>query len=147
MRVRGSGGTRRTGWGSRRPFFVCALALALMLVAAPAALSYPAPGNPFPFNEPFDRQIGPEVVAYDSTDESARAVRGDDGKVQLIANHFNNYRRIGTTLEGPFTKSCTKIMSSTSNSDPAKYDAREWLASPWTADGRNVYMLVHNEYQ
>jgi Tol biopolymer transport system component len=133
------------------------LALAAMLVLAPAAMSYPAPGNPFPFNEPFARQIGPEVVVYDwssqkcedndITDEGARAFRGDDGKVQLIANHFNNYRRIGTTLEGPFTKSCTKVMSSTGNSDPAKYDAREWLAAPWTPDGKNVYMLVHNEYQ
>ena len=27
------------------------------------------------------------------------------------------------------------------------YNAKEWLASPWTPDGKTIYALVHNEYQ
>ena len=38
-------------------------------------------------------------------------------------------------------------MSSTNSADPATFNNKEWLASPWTADGQTVYALIHNEYQ
>ena len=129
--------------------------VACLLVAA-AALSLPAAAGAFRFNEPFVRQVAPEVMVFDwstqkcedndITDESARAFRDDSGKVQLMTTHFVNYRFIGNSLE-TLTHPCTRTMSSTSNGDASKYDAREWLASPWTPDGKNVYALVHNEYQ
>ena len=131
-------------------------AIAVCLATLVAVLSQPASAAAFTFNEPFVRQTAPEVMVYDwttqrcedndITDEAARAFRDDSGKVQLMTTHFVNYRFIGNTLE-TLTHPCTKTMSSHNNSDASKYDAREWLASPWTPDGKNVYALVHNEYQ
>ncbi len=128
----------------------------LACLVALAALLQPAAAGAFTFNEPFVRQTAPEVMVFDwssqkcedndITDEAARAFRDDSGKVQLMTTHFVNYRFIGNSLE-TLTHPCTKTMSSTSNGDVSKYDAREWLASPWTPDGKNVYALVHNEYQ
>ena len=144
----------RAGW---RLLPMAGLALLTVAVLPLPAGAYPAPGAPFDYNEPFARQIGPEVMVYDwstqkcedndITDEAARAFRDDTGKVQLMNTHFVNYRWIGNTLEGPFSHPCTKTMSSSNQSDPAKYDAKEWLASPWTPDGKTIYALVHNEYQ
>ncbi len=38
-------------------------------------------------------------------------------------------------------------MGSELASDPARFADHEWLAAPYTQDGRTVYSLVHNEYQ
>ena len=38
-------------------------------------------------------------------------------------------------------------MTSTQQLGPVQVRPKEWLASPWTPDGKNVYALVHNEYQ
>ena len=38
-------------------------------------------------------------------------------------------------------------MNSRLDADPAKYADHEWLAAPYTDDGRTVYSLVHDEYQ
>ena len=38
-------------------------------------------------------------------------------------------------------------MSSGNNCDRGQVRRAEWLASPWTPDGKNIYALVHNEYQ
>jgi hypothetical protein len=139
-----------SGRASHRP------ALLTCLFVLVAALCQPATAGAFRFNEPFVRQTAPEAMVFDwssqrceendITDEAARAFRDDSGKVQLMTTHFVNYRFIGNTLE-TLTHPCTKTMTSTNNSDASKYDSREWLASPWTPDGKNVYALVHNEYQ
>ena len=144
----------RITFGSGRITHRRVLVACLFVVAA--ALLQPATAGAFQFNEPFVRQTAPEAMVFDwssqkcedndITDESARAFRDDSGKVQLMTTHFVNYRFIGNTLE-TLTHPCTKTMSSTGNSDPSKYDSREWLASPWTPDGKNIYALVHNEYQ
>ncbi len=143
---------------SRLLHAACGAALAVVLCLPAAAGAYLPPGQPFAYNEPFVRQAGPEVMVYDwsvskceendITDEAARAFRDDTGKIQLMNTHFVNYRWIASsTLDSPYTHPCTKTMSSSGNADPSKYDAREWLASPWTPDGKTVYALVHNEYQ
>lgn len=140
------------------------LLLAACLVPLAAAVSLPAPAGalpppdpPFTFKEPFVRQVAPEVRVfdwatqkcedYDIPDEPARAFRDDIGKVQLMDTHFTNYRFIGTALDGSFTHPCTRTMTSNLSSDPSTYANMEWLASPWTPDGKNVYALVHNEYR
>jgi hypothetical protein len=130
--------------------------LCAVLCAAAAAPFAPAPVSAYTFNEPTVRQVGPDMPVFDwsaqkcedndITDESARAFRDDSGKVQLITTHFVNYRFIGDSLD-TLTHPCTKIMSSTNSADHSLYNGREWIASPWTPDGRNVYALVHNEYQ
>ena len=130
--------------------------MAMVAVAIVAALALPVPAGAYTFNEPFVRQTGPEVMVFDwsvqkcedndITDESARAFRDDSGNVQLMTTHFVNRRFIGPNLEN-LSHPCTKLLNSGNNSDPSKYDAREWLASPWTPDGKNIYALMHNEYQ
>jgi hypothetical protein len=123
--------------------------LAIALALAPSA-------SAFTFNEPTVRQVGPDTMIfdwsaqkceeYDITDESVRAFRDDTGKVQLIATHFVNYRFIGNDFDS-LTHPCTKIMSSNFNPDHSLYESGEFVASPWTPDGKTIYALVHEEYR
>ena len=137
---------------------ICLMALAVGLSLPATAGALPPPYSNFDYNEPFVQQTGPEVMIFDwsankcedldITDESARAFRDDTGKIQLMVTHFTNYRWIAqSTLDGPYTHPCTRTMSSHENTDPSKYDAKEWLASPWTPDGKTIYALVHMEYR
>ena len=82
----------------------------------------------------------------DVPDLPARAFRNDRGEVQLIASHFENRRFVGRELGG-LQHRCAVVMGSELASDPARYADHEWLAAPYTQDGRTVYSLVHNEYQ
>jgi hypothetical protein len=131
------------------------LAAALLLPSRAAAL--PPPWEPFQFNTDVVQQAGPEAMVFDWSvsncesndipDEAARAFRDSTGKIQLLATHFVNYRTIADSLEGPYTHPCTKVMSSSNSPEHSTYNTKEWLASPWTPDGTNVYSLVHMEYQ
>ena len=42
--------------------------------------------------------------------------------------------------------SCSVILGSDLNPDPAAFDDHEWIAAPYTLDGKTVYALVHDEY-
>jgi hypothetical protein len=141
--------------GGRAARSVQGLIVAICLGGLAAMLVTPAIASAYNFGEPFVRQVGTDTVVFDwstqkcedndITDEPARAFRDDSGQVQLVTSHFVNRRFIGPNLDS-LTHPCTKTMSSTGNSDPAMYDGREWVASPWTPDGKNIYALVHNEY-
>ena len=148
----------RTNRGALRVLFVACIATLAGAVSLPSmASAYPAPGNPFVFNEPFVRQASPEVVVYDwsvskcedndITDEATRAFRDDSGNVQLMDTHWVNYRWISSSLTGTYTHPCTKTMSSHNNAAYSTFDALEWLASPWTPDGKTIYALLHDEYR
>src|SRR4029079_7471153 len=63
----------------------------------------------------------------------------------LILSHFTNRRMSGPSL-GELHPSCDVVFSSDKNADPAQFNDREWLASPFTPDGGTVYALVHEEY-
>jgi hypothetical protein len=82
----------------------------------------------------------------DLPDLPARAFRDDRGRVVLIASHFVNRRFVGPEL-GRLEHPCDVIMASRFDADPSRYADREWLAAPYTDDGRTVYSLVHDEYQ
>jgi hypothetical protein len=82
----------------------------------------------------------------DLPDLPARAFRDDRGRVVLIASHFSNRRFVGPEL-GQLEHPCDVVMNSRFDADPAKYADHEWLAAPYTDDGRTVYSLVHDEYQ
>jgi hypothetical protein len=145
--------------GARRVLLAaCIVMLAAALAHPSTAGALPPPDPPFDYNEPFVRQVGPEVMVYDwsvskcedndITDEAARAFRDDTNKVQLMVTHFVNYRWIAnSTLDSSYTHPCTKTMSSNNDSNPATYNSKEWLASPWTPDGKTIYALVHHEFQ
>jgi hypothetical protein len=81
----------------------------------------------------------------DIPDLPARAFRGADGHVQLIAAHFVNRRFTGADLDH-LTHDCSVILPSDLNPDPAAYDDHEWIAAPYTPDGMTVYALIHDEY-
>ena len=39
------------------------------------------------------------------------------------------------------------VLIGANDDDPAAYDDRAWIASPWTPDGRTILAVVHNEFQ
>ena len=82
----------------------------------------------------------------DIPDLPARAFRDEAGRVNLISSHFVNRRFVGPSLDR-VSHPCAVTMASGEDPDPAKFNDREWLAAPYTLDGRTVYALVHDEYQ
>jgi len=84
--------------------------------------------------------------ALDFPDAAARAFRDANGQVHLIASHYVTRAEIGPSLDS-VRHDCARLMRSDLEADPARYSDREWLAAPYTTDGRIVYALVHNEHQ
>lgn len=89
---------------------------------------------------------GDKCENEDIPDAPARAFVDDEGNVQLIASHKKTRRRIGPNLD-EVRHSCDVIFNSDHDSNPRKYNDREWLTAPYTLDGRNIYALIHTEYQ
>ena len=83
----------------------------------------------------------------DIPDLPARAFRDADGQVQLIASHYVNRAMRRARACDTVAPRLPALMVSALDADPARFDDREWLAAPYTDDGRTVYALVHNEYQ
>jgi hemolysin type calcium-binding protein len=84
--------------------------------------------------------------ALDIPDLPARAFRDVAGRVQLISAHFVNRRFVGPDLDH-LAHGCEVVMRSDSNPDPSAFNDREWIAAPYTPDGKTVYALLHDEYQ
>jgi hypothetical protein len=82
----------------------------------------------------------------DIPDSAARAFRDAAGNVNLIATHYVNRRAIGRSL-GSVQHRCQVILRSGYRPNPAAFNDRVWLTAPYTPDGRNVYALLHDEYQ
>jgi hypothetical protein len=78
-------------------------------------------------------------------DAPARALRDDQGRTQLILSRYVNARLIGSDLLN-LKPRCEPILTSQLNPDPAQFADKEWITSIYTADGRTIYALVHNEY-
>jgi hypothetical protein len=99
---------------------------------------------------------GPEETVFDYSrdacspsdvpDAAARAFRDARGQVHLIASHHVTRAMVGPALD-TVRRECRRVMVSGYDADPARFDDREWLTSPYTIDGRTVYALVHDEYQ
>ena len=79
-------------------------------------------------------------------DLPVRAFRDDRDLVQLILPDYVNRRMVGPSLDRLHVD-CDVTMGSALNPDPAAFDDREWIASVFTRDGRDVVALVHEEYQ
>jgi hypothetical protein len=100
-------------------------------------------------------QTGPEEVVFDWTtqqcepdgipDLPARAFRDASNNVHLLLQHWVTHQFVGPSLNS-VALNCAVTMGSHNNADPAMYDDREWIASPYTLDGTNVYALMHEEY-
>jgi hypothetical protein len=82
----------------------------------------------------------------DIPDSPARAFRDQHGRIKLIAPHFTSRFMVGPSLDS-VRRRCHVAMQSGLDPDPAKFDDKEWLTSPYTRDGKRIFTLVHQEYQ
>ena len=136
-----------TGVGIARRIAIVLTMLALVLAFVPTARAYTFGSNV--------KQIGPEQTVFDWTtqrcddlnipDLPVRAFKDSTNQVHLTLSHYVNRQMIGPSLN-QLTVNCNITYSSDSNADPAAYDDQEWIASPYTFDGKTVYALIHDEY-
>jgi hypothetical protein len=79
-------------------------------------------------------------------DLPVRAFRDYRGRTQLLLSDYENFRMIGPSLVR-LRPDCRAVLRSPENASPQRFEDREWLASVFTVDGRNIWALVHEEYQ
>ncbi len=125
------------------------LAFAAALLLAAAAWAQPAPGlrlevagAPVPAIE----AARPGCDASDIPDAPARAVRLSTEQVQLYASHWRTRVDQGPDLLHVRHR-CDVVLLGANNDDPAAYNDRAWITSPWTLDGQTIWAVVHNEFQ
>jgi len=126
--------------------------LAAILIAAAASAPAAAAGANFPRMT----ADGPEQVIFDWAtdrcaatdipDAPARAFRDEGGRIHLLATHEDNRAFLGPDFDR-LAHPCAVIYQGGHNSDPSRFDDRQWLTSFLTDDGRTIYALVHNEFQ
>ena len=127
------------------------VALALLLAGAAQVQVHaqPAPGLRLEIAGPAAPAVlgaRPPCDADDIPDAPARAVRLATGEVQLYASHFISRIDSGTDLLHLWHR-CPVVMAGAKDDDPAAFDDRAWIVSPWTPDGRTIWAVVHNEFQ
>ncbi|KAA3656557.1 MAG: hypothetical protein DWQ10_15150, partial [Calditrichaeota bacterium] len=101
--------------------------------------------------------IGSEEIVFDWSadnceqtdipDAPARFFRDADGKIQLIAPHYTNYRMIGDDFNS-LIRDCANgpILTSHLSHDPAQWNDHEWILGTYTIDGRTIHAIIHNEF-
>src|SRR4051812_32039717 len=152
VQLRG-GGVIRAGLRFRVRSAVLTLALLAGTWAVLAAAAQPAGAYTFGAEM---RQNGPEQMLFDWTtdhcessdipDLAARAFRDYTGLTQMIATHFVNHRYRGFDLNG-VQEDCATMIASGNDPNPAAYNDLQWIASPYTIDGRTIYGLMHTEWR
>lgn len=90
------------------------------------------------------RQHGCDRI--DIPDAPARAIRLENGQVQLYTTQFLNRLNVGKNLL-QLTHKCDIVFQGKESSDPAAFSDRSWITSPYTLDGKTVYAVIHNEFQ
>ena len=132
--------------GTLRPLAVLLLSVAILtsgaVAAEPPSASVTVTGEP----ATVFRKATDACDAGDIPDAPARAIRDASGRVRLFATHWVNRSFTGPDLLS-LTPDCRVAFRGGDDPDPARFDDRLWLASPWTEDGRRVLALVHGEYQ
>lgn len=78
-------------------------------------------------------------------DAPARAFRTADGRVTLMATYYVDRVLRGADLDH-LKPDCQIVYRGAENTDPALFNGHDWIAAPYTLDGRTVYGLVHDEY-
>jgi hypothetical protein len=99
--------------------------------------------------------VGPFQIVFDwktdrcdpseTADVPPRAFRDASGMVHLAASQDTWREHVGVSLD-TVKHDCRVHFRSARDADPAKLSGYEWLASPYTADGKHIDALVHNEY-
>ena len=98
---------------------------------------------------------GPEQLVYsyqrdrcdkiDIPDYPLRAVRLKNGGIIAFAGNERNFPFIGPSLLA-LKHSCSSVLDSARDPNPANYDYMTWIAAPWTQDGRTIHALIHVEF-
>ncbi|MHC4944265.1 MAG: LamG-like jellyroll fold domain-containing protein [Planctomycetota bacterium] len=84
---------------------------------------------------------------YDIPDMPAHAFRDKNGKINLLATHFFNFRSIGDDFDS-LERDCAAIMMPVNDPYPENYNDCIWLSSHWIEPGTDiVHALTHHEYQ
>lgn len=133
----------------RRRRAVLAVAAAAAALPLAAARAQPGPTLRLEVTGPAVPAVAdsrPGCDATDIPDAPARAIRLATGEVQLYAAHHRNRAEAGPDLLH-LRHRCAVVLQGTGNDDPAAYDDRAWIASPWTPDGKTVWAVLHNEFQ
>jgi hypothetical protein len=81
----------------------------------------------------------------DTPDAPPRAFRDYSGTVHLLAVQHTLRQFTGPSLDN-VSHRCDVIRQSANDDRPSMYSDRQWLASPYTLDGRQILALVHNEF-
>lgn len=81
----------------------------------------------------------------DVPDAPVRAYRDASGNVHVFATHYISRQMVGRSLTR-LRRKCDVVFQAGDEPTPVNFNNREWLASFFTRDGRNVLALVHNEY-
>lgn len=84
-------------------------------------------------------------VSDDMPDINARAFRDAKGDIVMFALYDMNRALRGKDL-AHLKLDCHVVLASHFDPNPAHYDDRNFLTATWTADGRNVVAIVHQEY-
>jgi hypothetical protein len=101
----------------------------------------PAGGEQMLFDWTTDR-----CESDDIPDLPARAFRDYTGKTEFLTTHWVNHRNVGFDLN-KVKHDCSRMIQSHQNANPSAYDDVQWVASPYTLDGKNVFALMHTEYR
>ncbi len=78
-------------------------------------------------------------------DAPARAFRGADGEIRLIAAHNRNRVMRGPDLQS-LRVDCRIVFRGADADAPESYDDKLWLSATWTEDGRTIHALAHAEF-
>lgn len=78
-------------------------------------------------------------------DSPVRAFRTADDKVRLMAAHYTNQFLIGDSLDS-VRPSCPSTFSGAMNPNPELFNARIWLQTFYSEDGRTIYSLGSADY-
>lgn len=84
---------------------------------------------------------------YHHPDSRMAAYRTNDGRAHLMITSFENYRISGASL-GTLNPTASETFSSFNQgiATAGAYSWREWVTSPYTTDGVNLYALAHSEW-
>lgn len=87
----------------------------------------------------------PRCDRDDIPDAPARAVRLADGTVELYVSDQVNRINVGPDLRR-LRHECGVVFQGAHDADPAAFNDRAWIATPWTEDGRTVWAVIHDEF-
>ena len=99
---------------------------------------------------------GAEQIVYDWSqmacftdnyaDGPARAFRDSQSQIQLLLPHMDNTRMIGPSFNN-LVNDCAVIRGSPRDPFAGHFNHSQWIMATHTANGSEVFGLVHNEYR